>query len=108
MCIRVGSNLGRDKTIKNKNKKIVVSSGKTNNDVRIFVQHCDKGQRTNAKTAASIALFLFETFCRHVNDLEKYRMEDCMHHVLGLGAMKLLFRTKAENLFIKSKRSSFI
>ena len=35
-------------------------------------------------------------------------MEDCMHHVLGLGSMKLLFQTKAENLFIKLKRSSFI
>ena len=67
-----------------------------------YLQHCDKGQRTNAKTAASIALFLFETFCRYmyVNDLGKYHMEDCMNHVLGLGAMKLSFRTKAENLFI--------
>ena len=26
-------------------------------------------------------------------------MEDCMHHVLGLGAVKLSFQTKAENLF---------
>ena len=70
-----------------------------------LVQHCDKGQRTNAKTAASVALFLFETFCRYVNDLRKYHMEDCMYHVLGLGAMKLAFRTKAENLFITLKRS---
>ena len=35
-------------------------------------------------------------------------MEDCIHHVLGLGAVKLSYRTKAENLFIKLKRSSFI
>ena len=35
-------------------------------------------------------------------------MEDCMHHVLDLGAMKLSLWTKAENLFIKLKRSSFI
>ena len=27
-------------------------------------------------------------------------MEDCMHHVLGLGAMRSSFGTKAENLFI--------
>ena len=49
-----------------------------------------------------VSHFLFETFCRYVNDLGKYHMEDCMHHVLGLGAMKLSFRTKAENLFILS------
>ena len=33
----------------------VVSSGKTNDDFRIFVQHCDKGQRTNAKFPKSNA-----------------------------------------------------
>ena len=32
----------------------VVSSGKTNDDIRIFVQHCDKGQRTNAKSNAKL------------------------------------------------------
>ena len=31
-----------------------------------------------------------------------------MHHVLGLGVMKLSFQTKAEFQFIKLKRSSFI
>ena len=35
-------------------------------------------------------------------------MEDCMHHILGLDAVKLSFRTKAENLCMKLKRSSFI
>ena len=36
-------------------------------------------------------------------------MEDCMHHVSGLGAMKLSFGTKAENLFINlSKRGALL
>ena len=35
-------------------------------------------------------------------------MVDCMHHVLGLGAMKLSSQTKAENMLVKFKRSSFI
>ena len=49
MCTRVGSNLGRDKTIQKIYDNPVVSSGKTNDDIRIFVQHNAKFPKSNAK-----------------------------------------------------------
>ena len=50
------SNLGRDKTIQ---KNMIIQSflleKHINDDIRIFLQHCDKGHTTNAKFSKSNA-----------------------------------------------------
>ena len=50
-CIPVGSHLGRDKTIQKISSRFFWKN--INEDIRIFVQHCDKCQRTNAKFSKS-------------------------------------------------------
>ena len=51
--VHVGSHLGRDKTIQKISSRFFWKN--INEDIRIFVQHCDKCQRTNAKFSKSNA-----------------------------------------------------
>ena len=51
--VHVGSHLGRDKTIQKISSRFLWKN--INEDIRIFVQHCDKCQRTNAKFSKSNA-----------------------------------------------------
>ena len=51
--VHVGSHLGRDKTIQKISSRFFWKN--INEDIRIFVQHCEKCQRTNAKFSKSNA-----------------------------------------------------
>ena len=51
--VHVGSHLGGDKTIQKISSRFFWKN--MNEDIRIFVQHCDKCQRSNAKFSKSNA-----------------------------------------------------